>query len=161
MRDRREGPQSFYGLVADALPAAVAHLPRRGAAAGDPTLEGDQARLRELDAERRGDVPERFAGEMERHYSPGRTWQSLAVGHRRAAAARRRARRRLGRRRGGGGARAVLPLAHLHRHERAPDRGRDASASRGTPTCARQVADAHELPFGDAQLRLGRSSFTR
>src|SRR6476619_2955002 len=46
----------------------------------DPTLEGDQARLKELDAERRGGLPEAFAGEMERHYSPGRTWQSLAMG---------------------------------------------------------------------------------
>jgi SAM-dependent methyltransferase len=46
----------------------------------DPTLEGDQRRLRELDAERRGALPEAFAGEMERHYSPGRTWQSLATG---------------------------------------------------------------------------------
>ena len=46
----------------------------------DPTLEGDRQRLSALDAERRGALPESFAGEMERHYSPGRTWQSLAVG---------------------------------------------------------------------------------
>ncbi len=65
----------------------------------DPTLEGDQRRLAELEAERRGGLPESFAGEMERHYSPGRTWQSLAVGLGCAPAPGRRARRRLGRRR--------------------------------------------------------------
>jgi ArsR family transcriptional regulator len=50
------------------------------ARSADPMLKGDQQRLRELDAERRGRLPESFAGEMERHYSPGRTWQSLAAG---------------------------------------------------------------------------------
>ena len=84
------------------LPGTAQALPRRGVAAR-PTRRssGDQKRLRELDAERRGGLPESVADEFERDYSPGRTWQSLAVGHRRAAAARRRARRRLGRRRGG------------------------------------------------------------
>ena len=46
----------------------------------DPTLEGDQRRLVELDEERRGGLSEPFAGEMDRHYSPGRTWHSLAMG---------------------------------------------------------------------------------
>src|SRR5215470_6496324 len=58
VRDRRKGPQSFYGLVADSLPAAVRTCLDEIAASGDPTLDGDQARLRELEAERRGDVPE-------------------------------------------------------------------------------------------------------
>ena len=61
VRDRRKGPQSFYGLVADSLPAAVRTCLDEIAASGDPTLEGDQARLRELEAERRGDVPEHAA----------------------------------------------------------------------------------------------------
>ena len=42
VRDRRKGAQSFYGLVADALPAAVRTCLDEVAASGDPTLEGDQ-----------------------------------------------------------------------------------------------------------------------
>ena len=78
VRDRRKGAQSFYALAADSLPAAVrtcldeSRLRR-------PDAGGRRARLRELDAERRGGLPE-LADELERDYSPGRTWQSLAVG---------------------------------------------------------------------------------
>jgi ArsR family transcriptional regulator len=42
-------------------------------------LDGDQRRLVELEAERRGGAPE-FTDDIERYYSPGRTWQSLSVG---------------------------------------------------------------------------------
>src|SRR3982751_3599956 len=79
VRDRRKGSQSFYGLVADALPTAVRTCLDEIAASGDPTLEGDRERLRELEAERRGEVPEHVV-DLERDYSPGRTWQSLTVG---------------------------------------------------------------------------------
>ena len=80
VRDRREGQHAFYALAADTLPVTARAVLEEAAGAADPTLEGDQARLVELDAERRGSLPEAFAGEMERHYSPGRTWQSLAAG---------------------------------------------------------------------------------
>ncbi len=80
VRDRREGQHAFYALAVDALPTTVRAVLDEAIGAGDPTLEGDQQRLHALDAERRGGLPESFAGEMERHYSPGRTWQSLAVG---------------------------------------------------------------------------------
>jgi ubiquinone/menaquinone biosynthesis C-methylase UbiE/DNA-binding transcriptional ArsR family regulator len=80
VRDRRDGPQAFYALAADALPETARAVLDGAARSTDPTLESDQRRLGELDAERRGGLPESFAGEMERHYSPGRTWQSLAVG---------------------------------------------------------------------------------
>jgi SAM-dependent methyltransferase len=80
VRDRREGPQAFYALAADTLPDTAKAVLEEATRSDDPTLEGDQRRLRELDAERRGSLPEAFAGEMERHYSPGRTWQSLALG---------------------------------------------------------------------------------
>src|SRR3954471_306335 len=43
VRDRRKGPQSFYGLVAESLPAAIKTCLDEVTAAGDPTLEGDQA----------------------------------------------------------------------------------------------------------------------
>jgi ArsR family transcriptional regulator len=80
VRDRREGPQAFYALAVDALPETARAVLAEAAGSADPTLEGDQRRLRELDAERRSGLPESFAGEMERHYSPGRTWESLAAG---------------------------------------------------------------------------------
>ena len=80
VRDRREGQRSFYALAKDSLPGAAKTLLEEASSSADPTLEGDQRRLSALDAERRGALPESFAGEMERHYSPGRTWQSLAVG---------------------------------------------------------------------------------
>lgn len=80
VRDRRNGPQTFYALAEDTLPETAKAVLREATGSADPTLESDQRRLAELDTERRGGLPESFAGEMERHYSPGRTWQSLAVG---------------------------------------------------------------------------------
>jgi ArsR family transcriptional regulator len=80
VRDRKDGPRSFYALAADSIPGTAKAFLDEAAASADPTLDGDQRRLAELEAERRGALPESFAGEMERHYSPGRTWQSLAVG---------------------------------------------------------------------------------
>jgi SAM-dependent methyltransferase len=79
VRDRRQGQQSFYGLSLEALPETARAVLDEAARSSDPTLEGDQQRLAELEAERRGGVPE-FADDIERFYSPGRTWQSLAVG---------------------------------------------------------------------------------
>jgi ArsR family transcriptional regulator len=80
VRYRAEGQRSFYALARDSLPGTARTVLDEAATSADPTLEGDQQRLSALDAERRGALPESFAGEMERHYSPGRTWQSLAVG---------------------------------------------------------------------------------
>lgn len=80
VRDRRDGSQSFYALALDTLPGTARAVLDEAADSADPTLEGDQKRLLELDARRRGSLPESFTGEMERHYSPGRTWQSLAAG---------------------------------------------------------------------------------
>lgn len=80
VRDRRDGPQAFYALAEDALPEAAKAVLAEATSAPDPTLESDRRRLEELEEERRGGLPESFAGEMERHYSPGRTWQSLTAG---------------------------------------------------------------------------------
>ena len=80
VRDRRDGQRSFYALSTDSLSGTAQTLLDAATSSADPTLERDQRRLSSLDAERRGALPESFVGEMERHYSPGRTWQSLAVG---------------------------------------------------------------------------------
>jgi ArsR family transcriptional regulator len=80
VRDRRKGAQSFYALATDSLPGAVRACLDEAVSSNDATLEGDQKRLIELEAERRGSVPEHLVDELERDYSPGRTWQSLAAG---------------------------------------------------------------------------------
>jgi ArsR family transcriptional regulator len=80
VRDRRDGQYSYYALAVDSLPATARTLLEEAVSTEDSTLEGDRRRLSELDAERRGGLPESFAGSMDRHYSPGRTWQSFAVG---------------------------------------------------------------------------------
>jgi SAM-dependent methyltransferase len=80
VRDRREGQHAFYALAVDTLPSTARAVLDEAIGAEDPTLQGDLRRLVELDAEQRGALPESFAGEMDRHYSPGRTWPSLAVG---------------------------------------------------------------------------------
>jgi ArsR family transcriptional regulator len=79
VRDRRQGQQAFYGLALDSLPETARAVLDEAARSEDPTLQGDQQRLAELEAERRGGAPE-FADDIERYYSPGRTWQSLSVG---------------------------------------------------------------------------------
>jgi SAM-dependent methyltransferase len=79
VRDRRQGQQAFYGLAFDTLPETARAVLDEAARSTDPTLEGDQQRLAELEAERRGGASE-FADDIERYYSPGRTWQSLSFG---------------------------------------------------------------------------------
>jgi len=80
VRDRRQGAQCFYGLSSDSLPEPLKSVLDEAQTSADPTLVGDQERLEELEAERRGGLPESIADELERYYSPGRTWQSLASG---------------------------------------------------------------------------------
>jgi len=79
VRDRRQGVQTFYTLALSGLPRALQALLEEAREGDDPTLDGDRQRLAELEAERRGDAP--AAGDdLERDYSPGRTWCSLAAG---------------------------------------------------------------------------------
>ena len=148
VRDRRKGPQSFYGLVADALPAAVRTCLDEIAGSGDPTLAGDQARLRELEAERRGGLPEHAVDDLEREYSPGRTWQSLTVG----IAALLRLGDVLDVGSGDGAAAAALApycrsLTCIDTNQRLIAAARERLERH--PNVRAQVADAHALPFQD------------
>ncbi|MHC4958522.1 MAG: metalloregulator ArsR/SmtB family transcription factor [Planctomycetota bacterium] len=75
VRDRRAGAFAYYSVVTD-MPAEA----RRAwtvvrDTARDPLLEQDARRLRE-------GLPwaDSVAGQMERHYSPGRTWQATLRG---------------------------------------------------------------------------------
>jgi len=77
VRDRRQGTQSFYTLALAALPNTLQAVLDDATHSADPTLEGDRQRLAELEAERRGTG---LGDDLERDYSPGRTWRSLAAG---------------------------------------------------------------------------------
>jgi SAM-dependent methyltransferase len=80
VRDRRQGAQCFYALAENELPPAAQAVLDGAARSDDPTLSGDQRRLAELEAERRDGLPDSAADDLERYYSPGRTWQSLSAG---------------------------------------------------------------------------------
>lgn len=80
VRDRRDGAHAFYALSTDTLPTPARVVLDEVLRAADPTLAADKKRLGQLDRERRGGLPDSFVGEMDRHYSPGRTWQSLVHG---------------------------------------------------------------------------------
>ncbi|WP_438039841.1 ArsR/SmtB family transcription factor [Sorangium sp. So ce128] len=151
VRDRRQGPQSFYALAVDTLPGTAKALLDEATKSPDPTLEGDQRRLLELDAERRGGLPESFAGEMERHYSPGRTWQSLAVG----IAALLRLGDVLDVGSGDGAAASALApycrsLTCIDSSSRMIEAARERFSTQ--PHVRVQVADVQALPFGDASF---------
>jgi len=150
VRDRREGPHSFYALALDTLPGTAKVVLDEATSSTDPTLEGDQ-RLLELDAERRRGLPESFAGEMERHYSPGRTWQSLAVGF--AALLRLGDVLDVG---SGDGAAASSLVAHCRSltcvdvSERMIEAARERLSSHAHARA--EVADVHALPYRAASF---------
>jgi ArsR family transcriptional regulator len=81
LRDRKAGVSSFYALKKLSEPVRSLWLLVKGDAS-DPTLKRDAQRLTELKNARREAAkwPDTVAGEMERHYSPGRTWEATARG---------------------------------------------------------------------------------
>ncbi|MES1172040.1 MAG: metalloregulator ArsR/SmtB family transcription factor [Bacteroidota bacterium] len=146
VRDRRQGAQSFYALAADSLPGTAKAVLDETAKSGDATLRGDQQRLADLDAERRGGLPESVADDMERFYSPGRTWQSLAMG----VAGLLRLRDVLDVGSGDGAAASVLAahcrsLTCVDTNPRLIDAAKERLAR--YPHARAQVADVHQLPF--------------
>jgi ArsR family transcriptional regulator len=79
--DRRAGVASFYSIRGLTQPASgLWQLLKNDAK--DPILGRDSQRLEQLLRGRRGATkwPDTVAGEMERHYSPGRTWETTARG---------------------------------------------------------------------------------
>lgn len=81
VRDRRAGVSAYYRFDEDTLDPAQRTLwqaLRDGS--DDPLLEQDGQRLPQVLAarEREENWVDSVAGDMERHYSPGRTWEALA-----------------------------------------------------------------------------------
>ncbi len=81
VRDRRSGVSAYYRYNAEAPPALLALWRAVRDASDDPLLRDDAKRLAAVLAKRtqRG-WADSVAGDMERHYSPGRTWEALARG---------------------------------------------------------------------------------
>lgn len=83
VRDRRQGASTAYAINAEAMPVAARTLWRLlGEQVDDTLLASDAARADALirARDRAAPWPDLVAGEMERHYSPGRTWEALARG---------------------------------------------------------------------------------
>jgi len=83
VRDRHEGASTFYALSEATMPEAVRQLWNLvGATKDEPVLRSDRVRCRDIlrARERTGSWPETVAGQMERHYSPGRTWEATLLG---------------------------------------------------------------------------------
>lgn len=149
VRDRRKGPQSFYTLDAENLPASAQALLAEAARSEDATLDGDRTRLQALEAERRNGLADYVPEELERFYSPGRSWQSLAVG----IAAMLRLGDVLDVGSGdGAAASAIAPycrsLTCIDANARMVEETRERLAS--FPHAAARVADVHDLPFAAA-----------
>lgn len=81
VRDRRSGVSAYYRFDAEGLnPAQRALWRSLSEGAEDALLRQDADRLPAVLAQRASDEnwADSVAGDMERHYSPGRTWEALA-----------------------------------------------------------------------------------
>lgn len=79
VRDRKNGTSTYYALATDMPKDAHRVWELVSTQVRDALLADDKARASDVLRQRRGSFPESIAGEMERHYSPGRTWESLAM----------------------------------------------------------------------------------
>ncbi len=81
VRDRRAGVSAYYRFSADHLEAGEQRLwETLRDATDDPLLRQDAERLPAILSTRDSDQnwADSVAGDMERHYSPGRTWEAMA-----------------------------------------------------------------------------------
>jgi ArsR family transcriptional regulator len=85
LRESRVGGTTFYGLANGEMPSEarkVWSLVADDLDRGDKILKSDRQRCSALlrAREKVARWPDSVAGEMERHYSPGRTWEAMARG---------------------------------------------------------------------------------
>jgi len=79
VRDRKNGTSAYYALAGDMPAGARGVWELVHKSVSDALLTSDRRRAADVLRARSGGFPESIAGEMERHYSPGRTWESLAA----------------------------------------------------------------------------------
>ena len=83
LRDRHEGASTYYAVNDAAMPQQVRRLWTMVAETRDePLLRDDRERCLDILRARQkpGSWPESVAGQMDRHYSPGRTWEATMLG---------------------------------------------------------------------------------
>jgi ArsR family transcriptional regulator len=82
LRDRRVGASTFYTAHLTTAPADARRVWQLlDAELDDPLIEADRRRCEALRQAKASEAwPDSVAGEMERHYSPGRTWEATARG---------------------------------------------------------------------------------
>src|SRR5262245_18231168 len=81
LRDRRQGASTVYSLNDGSMPVAARRVwDLLEHDLDDAVVTADRARCDALlrARERAGSWPDAVAGQMERHYSPGRTWEATA-----------------------------------------------------------------------------------
>ena len=76
LRDRKAGASTYYSVNPSMPAAALSAWALVRDSAEDPLLDQDAERLKE----RHRTWADAVAGQMERHYSPGRTWQATLRG---------------------------------------------------------------------------------
>ncbi|MBD9368911.1 metalloregulator ArsR/SmtB family transcription factor [Xanthomonas sp. XNM01] len=156
VRDRRAGVSAYYRFDEAALdPAQRALWQALSTGSDDPLLRQDAERLPAVLAARAADQnwADSVAGDMERHYSPGRTWEALArsalpllhTGDVLDIAS-------------GDGVLAELLAPHSHRYVCVDTSARVVAAAserlRRLANVEVREGDMHALPFGDASFDL-------
>jgi len=127
VRDRRAGVSAYYRFDDAALdPAQRALWHALSTGSDDPLLRQDAERVPAVLAMRAADQnwADSVAGDMERHYSPGRTWEAMARSALPLLETGRRAGHRFRRRRTRRTAGPPCTTLRLHRHQCARGRRR-------------------------------------
>jgi DNA-binding transcriptional ArsR family regulator len=83
LRDRRQGASTYSAINDSAMPEPARRVWNLMAESRDePVIRGDRLRCQEVLRARNKakSWPESVAGQMDRHYSPGRTWEATVFG---------------------------------------------------------------------------------
>src|SRR5688572_5394205 len=156
VRDRRAGVSAYYRFDDAALDSAQRALwqtLREGS--DDPLLRQDAERVTDVLASRAADQnwADSVAGDMERHYSPGRTWEALA-----RSALPLLAPGDVLDIASGDGVLAELLAPHSHRYVCVDTSPRVVAAAaerlRRFPNVEVRAGDMHALPFADGSFDL-------
>jgi ArsR family transcriptional regulator len=83
VRDRKVGASTYYSVNEETMPPPARELWKLlRARIQDDVIDSDKKRMQQLvrARDRAQSWPDAVAGQMERHYSPGRTWEAAARG---------------------------------------------------------------------------------
>jgi ArsR family transcriptional regulator len=154
LRDRKAGSSTFYALNDGAMPGAARRVwTLVEAGTRDAVLDADRERCAKVvrSRARAAGWPDAVAGQMERHYSPGRTWEATA----RVFLGLMRLGDVLDAGSGDGTiAQLVAPRARsvtcVDRNERMIEAAAQRLARQKNVSC--RLGDVHELPFKDTSF---------